>query len=149
MTDERLGPTKLRRCRAQAFFGLSTSQARCYVITLPKGGQQAFGSSLWLISVSSFSIGRCRHLRSITGVSRVQSAILFVVAIQEATLEQDKGILDSTPLRRPANPDGYHLVAKELFGCRTLRAPTAVRSVGFCRRGCLADAQALPVNGRT
>jgi hypothetical protein len=113
MTDERQGAHQASPMSRSSIFDLSTSQDVCYVITLRLGGQQAFRSSLWLISFCSFSISRCRRLRSVTGVSRVLSAILFV-AIQEATLEQDTGILDSTPLPRPASLDNHYLGAKEL-----------------------------------
>ncbi|WP_127088567.1 penicillin-insensitive murein endopeptidase [Aquabacter cavernae] len=37
--------------------------------------------------------------------------------------------------------------AKELFGAATGPAPMAARSIGFYSKGCLAGAEALPVNG--
>ncbi|MBH5384758.1 penicillin-insensitive murein endopeptidase [Bradyrhizobium diversitatis] len=62
---------------------------------------------------------------------------------------QDKGTLDSKPLPPLTNPNDPHLGAKELFGRKMLPAPLAVRSIGFYAKGCLAGAQALPINGRT
>jgi penicillin-insensitive murein DD-endopeptidase len=57
--------------------------------------------------------------------------------------------LDPTPMLPLANPNDPHLAAKELFGRKTLPATMAVRSIGFYAKGCLAGAQALPINGRT
>lgn len=44
---------------------------------------------------------------------------------------------------KPAAP----VPAKELFGRAAQPAPMAARSIGFYSKGCLAGAQALPVNG--
>jgi penicillin-insensitive murein endopeptidase len=82
-------------------------------------------------------------------VSHALPAILFLVVMPNAALAQDKGTLDPTPLLPLANPNDPHLAAKELFGRKTLPAPMAVRSIGFYAKGCLAGAQALPINGRT
>jgi penicillin-insensitive murein endopeptidase len=82
-------------------------------------------------------------------VSHALPAVLFLVVMPNAALAQDKGTLDPTPLLPLANPNDPHLAAKELFGRKTLPAPMAVRSIGFYAKGCLAGAQALPINGRT
>lgn len=41
------------------------------------------------------------------------------------------------------------LPAKQVFGAQTASAPLAARAIGFYSKGCLAGAQALPVNGAT
>ncbi|WP_371346793.1 penicillin-insensitive murein endopeptidase [Ancylobacter sp. IITR112] len=41
------------------------------------------------------------------------------------------------------------LPAKQVFGAQKAPAPLAARSIGFYSKGCLAGAQALPVNGAT
>ena len=48
-----------------------------------------------------------------------------------------------------ANANDPHLGAKELFARKILPASLAVRSIGFYAKGCLAGAQALPINGKT
>jgi len=48
-----------------------------------------------------------------------------------------------------ANPNDRHLGAKELFARKILPSSLAVRSIGFYSKGCLAGAQALPINGKT
>ncbi|WP_425359039.1 penicillin-insensitive murein endopeptidase [Ancylobacter aquaticus] len=42
-----------------------------------------------------------------------------------------------------------NLPAKQVFGEQKAAAPLAARSIGFYSKGCLAGAQALPVNGAT
>ncbi len=75
----------------------------------------------------------------------VPAAIAGSVAAQA----QDKGTLDPKPLPPLAHPDDPHVAAKELFGRKTLPASLAARSIGFYAKGCLAGAQALPINGQT
>jgi len=63
---------------------------------------------------------------------------------------QDKGTLNPKPLPPLAHPDSPNTPAKELFGRKT--EPTVqlqTRTIGFYAKGCLAGAQALPVNGPT
>jgi penicillin-insensitive murein DD-endopeptidase len=62
---------------------------------------------------------------------------------------QDKGSVDPNPLPPLANPNNPHLGAKELFARKILPTSLAVHSIGFYAKGCLAGAQALPVNGKT
>ncbi|WP_027535733.1 penicillin-insensitive murein endopeptidase [Bradyrhizobium sp. WSM3983] len=82
--------------------------------------------------------------------SRLLLAILlYAAASATAALVQDKGTLDPQPLAPLTNPNDPHLGAKELFGRKALPAPSAVRSIGFYAKGCLAGAQALPINGKT
>jgi penicillin-insensitive murein endopeptidase len=66
-----------------------------------------------------------------------------------AVLGQDKGSIDPKPLPPLANPNDPKLGAKELFGRETSPAPLATHSIGFYAKGCLAGAQALPIDGET
>jgi penicillin-insensitive murein DD-endopeptidase len=75
---------------------------------------------------------------------------LVVLAIGAGSISaQDKGTIDPKPLPPLANPNAPHLGAKELFARKTLPASLAVHSIGFYAKGCLAGAQALPINGKT
>jgi penicillin-insensitive murein endopeptidase len=64
-------------------------------------------------------------------------------------LAQDKGSVDPKPLPPLANPNDPKLGAKELFGRKVLPAAMPTRVVGFYAKGCIAGAQALPINGET
>ena len=48
-----------------------------------------------------------------------------------------------------ANPNDPKLAAKELFGRKLLPAPMPPRVIGFYSKGCIAGAEALPINGDT
>jgi penicillin-insensitive murein endopeptidase len=60
---------------------------------------------------------------------------------------QDKGTIDPEPLPPLANPADPGLPAKEVFGRAMTLAEAQTRSIGFYWRGCLAGAEALPVDG--
>src|SRR6202790_2409349 len=75
-------------------------------------------------------------------------AIATVVSAS-AALAQDKGNVDPKPLPPLANPNDPKLGAKELFGRKILPAAMPTRVVGFYAKGCIAGAQALPINGDT
>jgi penicillin-insensitive murein endopeptidase len=77
--------------------------------------------------------------------------ILASAAIVSATaaLAQDKGSVDPKPLPPLANPGDPKIGAKELFGRKVLPAAMPTRVVGFYAKGCIAGAQALPINGET
>lgn len=62
---------------------------------------------------------------------------------------QDKGSVNPRPLPPLANPHDPHLAAKELFGRKLLPASSPPRVIGFYAKGCIAGAQALPINGPT
>ena len=62
---------------------------------------------------------------------------------------QDKGSVDAKPLPPLANPKDPKVGAKELFGRKILPAAMPTRVVGFYAKGCIAGAQALPINGDT
>ena len=76
------------------------------------------------------------------------SSIVLVIMTGPASA-QDKGSVDPKPLPPLANPNDPHLGTKELFARKILPASLAVHSIGFYAKGCLAGAQALPVNGKT
>jgi penicillin-insensitive murein endopeptidase len=61
---------------------------------------------------------------------------------------QDKGTLTRRILPPLANPADPKLAAKELFGRKDEPAPLHPRAIGFYAKGCLAGAEALPVNGK-
>src|SRR6202011_4730674 len=75
-------------------------------------------------------------------------AIATVVSAS-AALAQDKGNVDPKPLPPLANPNDPKLGAKELFGRKVLPAAMPTRVVGFYAKGCIAGAQALPIDGET
>jgi penicillin-insensitive murein endopeptidase len=64
-------------------------------------------------------------------------------------LAQDKGTLDPKPLPPLANPTDPKIGAKELFGRKVLPAAMPTRVIGFYAKGCIAGAEALPINGDT
>ena len=66
-----------------------------------------------------------------------------------AAFAQEKGTLDPKPLPPLANPDDPQLPAKQVFGRELTPADLQARSIGFYARGCLAGAEALPINGST
>src|ERR1700681_320329 len=53
------------------------------------------------------------------------------------------------PLPPLANPNDQNIGAKELFGRKILPARMPTRAIGFYAKGCIAGAQALPINGDT
>src|ERR1700748_3413584 len=66
-----------------------------------------------------------------------------------AALAQDKGSVNPEPLPPPANPNDPKLGAKQLFGRKALPAAMPTRVIGFYSHGCIAGAEALPLNGDT
>ncbi len=80
------------------------------------------------------------------GLIAVASLTLCVCLVAQA---QEKGSVDPKPLPPLANPSDPATPAKELFGRVSEPASMAARSIGFYSHGCLAGAQALPVNGET
>src|SRR3982075_662717 len=75
-------------------------------------------------------------------------SLLIPVAIASAALAQEKGI-DPRLLPPLANPADPKIGAKELFGRKVLPAAMPTRVVGFYAKGCIAGAEALPINGDT
>ncbi|ACL56145.1 penicillin-insensitive murein endopeptidase [Methylobacterium nodulans] len=62
---------------------------------------------------------------------------------------QDRGTLDPKPLPPLANPDDPTTPAKALFGRATTPASLPPQAIGSYARGCVAGAEALPVDGPT
>src|ERR1700704_6601255 len=75
--------------------------------------------------------------------------LLIPIAALSVTvaLAQDKGSVDPQPLPPLATPADPKLAAKELFGRKLLPAAMPTRVVGFYAKGCIAGAEALPING--
>jgi penicillin-insensitive murein endopeptidase len=71
------------------------------------------------------------------------------VATAGAASAQDKGTLDPKPLPPLANPNDPSVGAKQLFGRKILPAAMPTRVIGFYSKGCIAGAEALPINGDT
>jgi penicillin-insensitive murein endopeptidase len=78
----------------------------------------------------------------------ILTLLLISVVTASAALAQDKGI-DPRLLPPLANPADPHLGAKELFARKILPAAMPTRVVGFYAKGCIAGAEALPINGDT
>jgi len=75
--------------------------------------------------------------------------LISAVAGASAALAQDKGTVDPKPLPPLANPNDPKIGAKELFGRKVLPAAMPTRVLGFYAHGCIAGAEALPINGDT
>ena len=60
-----------------------------------------------------------------------------------------QGHADPKPLPPLANPNDPKIGAKELFGRKVLPAAMPTRVIGFYAKGCIAGAEALPINGGT
>lgn len=84
-----------------------------------------------------------------------RQVLVLVMSLSAAQLAgsraeaQEKGSVDPKPLPPLAHPGDPSTPAKELFGRATAPADLSARSIGFYSHGCLAGAQALPVNGET
>src|SRR5216684_2300624 len=75
--------------------------------------------------------------------------ISVAVASANVALAQDKGSVDPKPLPPLANSNDPKIGAKELFGRKVLPAAMPTRVIGFYAKGCIAGAEALPINGDT
>src|SRR5664279_1644657 len=75
--------------------------------------------------------------------------LLVLLSAAGAALAQDKGTVDPKPLPPLAHPNDPRIGAKELFGRKVLPAAMPTRVVGFYAHGCIAGAEALPINGDT
>jgi penicillin-insensitive murein endopeptidase len=77
--------------------------------------------------------------------------LLICAAVVCATvaLAQDKGSVEPKPLPPLANLNDPKLGAKELFGRKVLPAAMPTRVIGFYAKGCIAGAEALPINGES
>jgi penicillin-insensitive murein endopeptidase len=79
----------------------------------------------------------------------ILTPLLICLVAASAALAQDKGSVDPKPLPPLANPADPKLGAKELFGRKILPAAMPTRVIGFYAKGCIAGAEALPINGDT
>ena len=66
-----------------------------------------------------------------------------------AACAQTKGSVDPKPLAPLANPNDPSTPAKELFGRKARPTRSEPQVVGFYAKGCIAGAEALPINGPT
>ncbi|HXB77451.1 MAG TPA: penicillin-insensitive murein endopeptidase [Bradyrhizobium sp.] len=66
-----------------------------------------------------------------------------------AAIAQDKGSINPKPLPPLANPKDPTIGARELFARKVLPTAMPTRAIGFYSHGCIAGAQALPINGKT
>ncbi|WP_131194332.1 penicillin-insensitive murein endopeptidase [Lichenihabitans psoromatis] len=82
-----------------------------------------------------------------TNVLLILAGALLLLAGAPAARAQDRGTLDPKPLPPLANPNDPHVPAKQIFGRVTTPADLQARSIGFYAHGCLAGAEALPING--
>jgi penicillin-insensitive murein DD-endopeptidase len=90
------------------------------------------------------------NARLILSLLLVSSAVaLSATGFARTAAAQDIGTLDPKPLPPLANPNDPHLAAKQLFGRKTLPTAGAPRVIGFYAKGCIAGAEALPINGPT
>src|SRR3954451_20725412 len=78
-----------------------------------------------------------------------RSFFSVLAVVPRVPTAQDRGALDPKPLPPLANPSDPATPAKELFGRKPQPASLAARSIGFYSKGCLAGADALPVDGQT
>ena len=75
--------------------------------------------------------------------------LLLLPVLATAALAQDKGSVDPKPLPPLTNANDPKLGARELFGRKVLPATGQTRVVGFYAKGCIAGAEALPIDGET
>jgi penicillin-insensitive murein DD-endopeptidase len=80
---------------------------------------------------------------------RLAPLLLAALIAPNTASAQDKGTLNPQPLPPLAHPDDPKTPAKELFGRKAAPAALQSRTIGFYAKGCLAGAEALPINGRT
>lgn len=78
----------------------------------------------------------------------IMSGAVLALALLTGTVgAQERGTMDPQPLPPLADPRDPALPAKQLFGRAVTPADLEARSIGFYAHGCLAGAEALPVNG--
>src|SRR5215213_10141182 len=76
-------------------------------------------------------------------------AVAFLIIPTLSAPAQDKGTVDPKPLPALENPQDPKLPAKQLFGRRGTPVKQPSQAIGFYSKGCIAGAQALPINGPT
>src|SRR5947199_1137027 len=85
------------------------------------------------------------NLRAILLLAFISAEIVNATA----SFGQEKGSVDLRPLPPLAHPNDPKIGAKELFGRKVLPAAMPSRVIGFYAKGCIAGAEALPINGDT
>jgi penicillin-insensitive murein endopeptidase len=101
-----------------------------------------------LVSIQSLVSIAFAHRMTLPRVFIPLTALLLVASTGIA-VAQDRGSVNPKPLPPLANPSDPKTPAKELFGRATKAAAMQPRSIGFYAKGCMAGAQALPINGAT
>lgn len=74
-------------------------------------------------------------------------AALALGGLAQGAAAQTPGSVNPRPLPPLANPNDPATPAKELFGRKPEPASMEARAIGFFARGCLAGAEALPIDG--
>ena len=82
-------------------------------------------------------------------VKAILSTLIGLMLVAVPAMAQDKGTLNPQPLPALAHPDDPKTPAKQLFGRRATPAKLDTHVIGFYSKGCLAGAEALPINGPT
>ena len=78
----------------------------------------------------------------------VGSGVVFaLLLLTGAIAAQERGTMTPQSLPPLADPDSPALPAKQLFARAVTPADLQARSIGFYAHGCLAGAEALPING--
>lgn len=77
----------------------------------------------------------------------MRTAVALLCLLCATAQAQDIGTLTPKPLPPLLNPAAPEIPAKELFGRARKAADLPAEPVGFYAKGCLAGAQALPING--
>jgi penicillin-insensitive murein endopeptidase len=85
--------------------------------------------------------------RTLPAAALIAAALWTCPACLPPAGAQEKGTLDPHPLPPLPDPQDPRLAAKQLFGRALEPAELQSRSIGFYARGCLAGAEALPING--
>ena len=80
-------------------------------------------------------------------LSRCCLAVAASLASLTVAVAQDRGTLDPRTLAPLANPGDSHLPAKQVFGRERTPAAMPVHVYGAYAHGCIAGAQALPLDG--
>jgi len=80
---------------------------------------------------------------------RVLFSLALACLAADTALSQDIGTLDPKPLPPLANPDDPNLPAKQLFARKLKPTEGPAQAIGYYSKGCMAGAQALPINGPT
>lgn len=82
-------------------------------------------------------------------IPRPFAAALLILCLAASGRAQDRGTLDPHPLPPLAHPDDPKTPARELFGRKTRPTAGVAHVYGFYSHGCIAGAQALPIDGPT